>query len=128
MRFIISALLILSVIAAVTFGEAQHYQYPNSPFVFPGYPNMLTRNQQDSRFFFSGLFTTFTYTVSTVTSTATATTITTCTTSTATLTTCTAGRKRRDAHGVFRNPRGLLYEEKEEEEEQNIFLPNQDQA
>ncbi|XP_046448618.1 uncharacterized protein LOC124197269 isoform X2 [Daphnia pulex] len=134
MRLIISAILILSVIAAVTFGEAQHYQYPNSPFIFPGYPMLrnqqsLQQNQPDSRFFFSGLFTTFTYTISTVTSTAVATTVTTCTTSAATLTTCTAGRKRRDEHGVFRNPRGLFYDEKEEEEEErNIFLPTQDQA
>ena len=128
MRLIISSTLILGVIAAVTFGEAQHYQYPNNPYIFPGYPMSTRNNQQDSRFFFSGLFTTFTYTVSTVTSTTVATTVTTCTTSTATLTTCTAGRKRRDSNGVFRNPRGLLYEEKEEEEEQNIFLPTQDKT
>lgn len=115
MRLIISTCLILALVAVVTFGKAQHYQHPNSPYIFPDYP-VLSRQQQDSRFFFSGLFTTFTYTVSTTTTTATATTVTTCTTSTATLTTCTAGRKRRDELGI-RNPRGLLYEEKEDDAE-----------
>ncbi|XP_032776996.2 uncharacterized protein LOC116915945 [Daphnia magna] len=121
MRLIVSSCLIVALIAIVTFGEAQHYQHLNSPYVFPGYP-MMNRQQQDSRFFFGGLFTTFTYTVSTTTVTATATTVTTCTTSSTTISTCTAGRRRRDELGV-RNPRGLLYEEKEEDaEDGNVSL------
>ena len=120
MRFILLAALILTIVAAVSFGKAQ-YQHPNSPLVFRGYPVMA--RQQDSRFFFGSFsFTTFTYTITTTTTTATATTTTTCTTSSTTLTTCTAGRRRRE--DKIRNPRGLFYEEKEEDvEDSSVFLP-----
>lgn len=113
--------LILAIVVVVTFGKAQ-YPHPNSPYVFRGYPIMA--RQQDSRFFF-GSFTTFTYTITTATVTATATTTTTCTTSATTLSTCTAGRRRREAKdGHLHNPRGLFYDEKEEDvEEGSIFLP-----
>lgn len=122
MRLILSVTLILAFVAVVTLGKAQ-YVNPN-PYLFRGYPMVAPRHQQDGRFFF-GIFTTFTYTVATSTTTATATTITTCTTSSTTLTTCTAGRRRRDTNSQEdRHPRGLFYEEKEEEtEDGNIFLP-----
>lgn len=110
MNSILSASLILAIVAVVILGKAQ---YPN-PYVFRGYP-LMARHHPEGRF----LFTTFTFTVATSTTTTIVTSTTTCTTSSTTLTTCTAGRRRRDT----RNPRGLFYDEKEEVENDTSNFP-----
>lgn len=116
--------LIVTVLASSINGKAQYQDL--RPYVFGSYPvvhPMMARHQQDGRFFF-GVFTTVTLTVTTSTTTTTSTATTTCTTSTTTLSTCTPGRRRRDTDDDMRNPRGLFYAEKEEEEKDgSIFLP-----
>ena len=111
MKLLIFSILMLALTACIC-AEAQ----PE-----PSYDAEQT-NSAEGRF----IFKTVSVTLQTLTITSTTTSVTTCTTSTAGLSVCTAsGRRRRGLHlSGNKEGRGLFYNEKEEQgEDNNVFLP-----
>lgn len=128
------AFISLLIVASVSSNADPQYGYNsnfNNPFqnyggIQNGFPQPSFETPKEDPFSQQAQFRAlFTFTFATTTSTSTFTSYTTCTTSTAAIKTCSpSGRRRR---GMIlsgdRKGRGLFFNEKDQEKEDSIFLP-----